>query len=104
MKSSITNKDFQKILAQSKSLLSRDLLFYYYKKNTAISFIVSAKKGNAVLRNLFKRRCRALFNEYKYKELKNMQIIIKPIYTLQGRYAWADLKLSFAKFCSKLSQ
>ena len=67
-----------------------------------ISFIVNRKKGIAVNRNLFKRRCRALFNEYKNHQLKNMQIIIKPIKNLKNNYTWKELSQSFEDFSCKL--
>ena len=102
MKDSIPNQDFKNILSQSQSLLIRDLLFYYDNQPSAISFIVNRKKGGAVLRNQFKRRCRALFNSYKNNELKNMRIIIKPNKVLKNNYSWKELNLSFESFFSKL--
>ena len=54
MKNSISNQDFKKILFYSKSLLVRDLLFYYKENKPGISFIVSRKLGKAILRNKFK--------------------------------------------------
>ena len=104
MKHSISNQDFKQILFKTKSLHIRDLLFYY-KNNikSGISFIVNRKKGNAVCRNLFKRRCRSLFNQHQDDELKNMQIIIKPIKNLKNNYGWKELNQSFEDFSLKLS-
>ena len=102
MKNSISNQDFKQILNQSQSLLVRDLLFYYDNQPSAISFIVNRKKGGAILRNQFKRRCRALFNLYKKNELKNIRIIIKPNKVLKNNFSWQELSLSFENFCSKL--
>ena len=103
MKKSISNKDFKQILFHSKSLPIRDLLFYYAKGNqSAISFIVSRHKGNAVIRNKFKRRCRALFNLYLTDQLKKYQIIVKPTNVIDKRYSWNNLRRSFDDFCSKL--
>ena len=79
MKNSIPNQEFKRTLFNSKSLLVRDLLFYYQKNKAGISFIVNRKKGNAVLRNLFKRRCRALYqqnNSLKKLSEKNCDWII----------------------------
>ena len=67
-----------------------------------ISFIVSRRTGNAVLRNKFKRRCRALFQQYHTAQLKNYKIIIKPKKTIKNHYSWNDLSLSFKEFCTKL--
>jgi len=103
LKHSISNRDFKKILFTTKSLKIRDLLFYYKKNNKSeISFIINRNKGNAVMRNLFKRRCRSLFAKYKKNNLKKMQIIIKPINNLKNNYSWKELSLSFENFCIKL--
>ena len=100
MKNSIPNQEFKRTLFNSKSLLVRDLLFYYTKNKVGISFVVNRKKGNAVLRNLFKRRCRALYQQNN--SLQNFQVIIKPSASLKNNYSWKELKLSFDAFSSKL--
>ena len=103
MKNSISNQDFKQILFTTKSLHVRDLCFYYRNNiNDGISFIVNRKKGNSVARNLFKRRCRSIFNGYKNNRLKNMQIIIKPIKNLKNNYTWEELNQSFEDFSCKL--
>ena len=103
MKNSISNQDFKQILFTTKSLHIRDLLFYYRNNiKNGVSFIVNRKKGNAVSRNLFKRRCRSLFNNYQEKKLQNMQIVIKPVKKLKNNYAWKELKQSFEEFSCKL--
>jgi len=100
LKNSISNQEFKRILFNSKSLLVRDLLFYYQKNKVGISFIVNKKKGSAVLRNLFKRRTRALYQQNN--SLQNFQVIIKPVNSLKNNYSWKELKLSFDTFSSKL--
>ena len=100
MKNSISNQEFKRTLFNSKSLLVRDLLFYYQKNKVGISFIVNKKKGSAVLRNLFKRRSRALYQQNN--SLQNFQVIIKPVNSLKNNYSWKELKLSFDTFSSKL--
>jgi len=100
LKNSISNQEFKKTLFNSKSLLVRDLLFYYQKNKIGISFIVNRKKGSAVLRNLFKRRCRALYQQNN--SFKKIQVIIKPANSLKNNYSWKELKLSFDTFSSKL--
>ena len=103
MKNSILNREFKKILYNSKSLHVRDLLFYYDTDiQEGISFIVSRRTGNAVLRNKFKRRCRALFNQYSKNKLHRYKVIIKPVKPIQGHYSWKDLSRSFEQFCIKL--
>ena len=103
MKNSISNQDFKKILFYSKSLLVRDLLFYYKENDPGISFIVSRKLGKATLRNKFKRRCRNLFIKMEKKNLKNIQLIIKPKKKILNNYSWLELTRSFEEFYSKLS-
>ena len=103
MKNSIANQDFKQILFKTKSLHIRDLLFYYRNNiKNGVSFIVNRKKGNAVCRNLFKRRCRSLINNSQVEQFKNMQIIIKPIKNLKNNYTWKELKQSFEEFSCKL--
>jgi len=103
LKHSISNQDFKQILFKTKSLHIRDLLFYYRNNiKNGISFIVNRKKGNAVCRNLFKRRCRALFNKNQDAQFQNIQIIIKPMKNLKNNYNWKELKQSFEEFSCKL--
>ena len=103
MKNSISNQDFKQLLFTTKSLHIRDLLFYYRNNiKNGISFIIKSNKGLAVERNLFKRRCRALFNKYQNHQLENMQIIIKPIKNLKNNYTWKELSQSFEDFSCKL--
>ena len=103
MKYSISNQDFKKILFYSKSLLVRDLLFYYKENDPGVSFIVSRKLGKATLRNKFKRRCRNLFIKMEKKNQKNIQLIIKPKKKILNNYSWLELTRSFEEFYSKLS-
>tara|TARA_B100000029_G_scaffold69485_2_gene61847 strand:+ start:6988 stop:7305 length:318 start_codon:yes stop_codon:yes gene_type:complete len=103
LKNSISNQDFKQLLFNTKSLPIRDLLFYYKKSaNHGVSFIVGKHRGGAVTRNLFKRRCRALFIEHQNDLFQNTQIIIKPTKNLQNNYDWKELRLSFQLFCRKL--
>ena len=102
MKNSISNQDFKKILFNSKSLLVRDLLFYYKENKSGVSFIVSRKLGKATLRNKFKRRCRSLFIAMEKNNPKNIQLIIKPKKKIINNYSWIELTRSFEEFYSKL--
>ena len=62
MKHSLSNAQFNVVFTESKSLRVGDLLFKYKKDvSPKLGLIVSKKYGNAVYRNLFKRRCRAQF-------------------------------------------
>ena len=66
-------------MKKSKSLSIGDLSFKYVPRHpSAIGFIVSKQYGNAVVRNLFKRRCRSLFYKIFIKPDADMAIIIHP--------------------------
>ena len=54
------------------------------------------------MRHLFKRRCRALFDNHKNHRLQNMQIIIKPTKKIKNNYSWKELSKSFEDFSCKL--
>ena len=106
MKNSLSNQEFKAILFKTKSLKIRDLVFYYENNvaKSGISFIVSKRKGIAVTRNLFKRRCRALFKKHLIVyDKEKIQIIIKPYKILYNNYNWEELTLSFDQFFSKLN-
>ena len=63
----------------SKSLSVGGLSFKYTRRQpSAVGFIVSKRYGNAVSRNLFKRRCRALFHHLFIKHNAGIALIIKP--------------------------
>ena len=104
MKRSITTQDFKKILFNSKSLLVGDLLFYYQEHKLGISFIVSKKLGNAILRNKFKRRCRMLFFQKTKVHYKTLQIIVRPQKKLENNYSWDKLTSTLDEFYIKLEQ
>ena len=104
MKHSITTQDFKKILFNSKSLPVGDLLFYYKEHKPGISFIVSKKLGNAVLRNKFKRRCRMLFFQKNKEYDKTLQIIVRPQKKIENNYSWDELTSTFDEFYIKLEQ
>ena len=79
MNFSIRSSEFYGIMKKSKSLSIGDLSFKYTPhQDSAIGFIVSKHYGNAVERNLFKRRCRSLFYKIFIKPGASMAIIIRP--------------------------
>ena len=76
MKHSLSNAQFNVVFTESKSLRVGDLLFKYKKDvDPKLGFIVSRKYGNAVHRNLFKRRCRAQFQTLIKNGFTNTLII-----------------------------
>ena len=62
-------------------------------KKAGIGFLVSRKYGNAVQRNLFKRRCRALYKNFNFKN-KKASVIIRP---LIKNISFAKLNRDFKK-------
>jgi len=66
-------------MQNTKSLKIRDLSFKYCNwKTPVLGLIVSKKYGNAVKRNLFKRRCRELFKKKFINHKICLAIIIRP--------------------------
>ena len=63
----------------SKSLLVGDLSFKYAQHSrNSIGLIVSKRYGNAVSRNLFKRRCRVLFMKNFIQQKTSIALIVRP--------------------------
>ena len=101
MKNSVSANEFQLVMSGRKSCKIGDLLFLYEgSKQSKISFIVSRKYGNAVQRNLFKRRCKFMFSEVKKSKLPSMILIVRPL-TCDIRFR--PIKLAFAQFNEKVA-
>ena len=100
MKHSLSNAQFKIIFAESKSLQVGDLLFKYKKDvDPKLGFIVSRKYGNAIKRNLFKRRCRIQFEALVKGGFTNTLIIIPN----RQNIAWTTINTSFNKLVNRLS-
>lgn len=99
MKFSLTSKEYKHLFSNNNSLKIGDLLFRY-KKNPLprLGLIVSKKYGNAPSRNLFKRRCRALYRLYFQNE--NLIIVIQPLHQNIG---WKNIQSGFSKFKTSLT-
>jgi len=84
--------------ASSKLQCNDCILFNYSQQNhSSLYFIVSTKYGNAVKRNLFKRRSRNLFKKI-FHDYKNIGLIIKP---LKSNIQYSELLLCFEKLKQK---
>ena len=100
MKHSLSAAQFKVVFTESKSLRVGDLLFKCKKDvNPKLGLIVSRRYGNAVYRNLFKRRCRALFqalinNGFRYT------LIITP---KKQNITWGEINTSFNILTGRLS-
>ena len=100
MKHSLSNAQFKIIFAESKSLRVGDLLFKYKKDvDPKLGFIVSRKYGNAINRNLFKRRCRAQFITLIKNGFTNTLIITPK----KKNITWAEINTSFYKLTERLN-
>ena len=92
MKLSLSAAQFKVLFTESKSLRVGDLLFKYKKDvNPKLGLIVSRKYGNAVYRNLFKRRCRAQF-QVLIEGGFSSTLIITP---KKKNITWAEINTSF---------
>ena len=79
MKTSLSSKQFQSILNKSTVQTINKLHFYFgFSNESKIGFIINRKMGSAVERNLFKRRCRALFLDSCKQLNKKISLIIWP--------------------------
>lgn len=80
MKHSLSSQDFKRVL-QTGILVKFNTIKFSYKINFKhnVGFTVSKKYGNAVSRNLFKRRCRTIYNEIFIDKLYDCAVIITPM-------------------------
>ena len=100
MKHSLSSAQFKAVFAESKSLRVGDLLFKYKKDvNPKLGLIVSRKYGNAVYRNLFKRRCRAQFQVLIENGFSNTLIITPK----KKNITWAEINTSFCRLIELLN-
>ncbi len=100
MKHSLSTAQFKIAFTESKSLRVGDLLFKYKKDvNPKLGLIVSRKYGNAVHRNLFKRRCRAQFRTL----IKNGFINTLIITPNKQNIARSAISASFYKLAERLN-
>jgi len=100
LKNALSATQFKSIFTGSKSLRAGDLLFRFkVDRNPLLGLIVSRMYGNAVQRNLFKRRCRAIFSDLKGHKFP-YSLIITP---RQKNLNWTDISLAFSLFKRKLS-
>ena len=84
--------------AASKLQCNDCVLFNYSPQNhSSLYFIVSTKYGNAVKRNLFKRRVKSLFKKFFHDD-NNMGLVVKP---LKSNIQYSELLLCFEKLKQK---
>jgi len=100
MKHSLLTAQFKAVFTESKSLRVGDLLFKYKKAiNPKLGLIVSRKYGNAVFRNLFKKRCRAQFQTLLKNGFTNTLIITPK----KQNITWTAINVSFIQLTEQLN-
>ncbi len=83
--------------ATTKLQCENCVVFNYSKQgHPALYFIVNTKYGNAIKRNLFKRRVRGLFKTFF--DNSDIGLIVKP---LKSNIQYSDLLISFKKLKQK---
>ena len=92
---SIPSVEFNHIMKISKSLLIGDLSFKYTRgPRPTLGLIVSKAYGNSVVRNLFKRRCRALFRTWFINRDVDISLIVRPY---KKSVSFVDMNAAFEK-------
>ena len=80
----------------SKSLLIGGLSFRYAPRiRPALGLIVSKHYGNSVSRNIFKRRCRALFRDRLISNGVDVALIVRP---KKQNLSFTDMDFAFREF------
>jgi ribonuclease P protein component len=101
LKLSLSSEEIKHNLKTSKSLKFGDLLFRYVNSDKpGIGFMVSRKYGNAVRRNLFRRRCRAAFHQYAKQSSLNISLVVRP---LTSQISYSEIEKAFLQLETKLS-
>jgi len=101
LKLSLSSKEIKHSLTASKSLKFGDLLFRHVNSaSPGIGFIVSRKYGNAVQRNLFRRRCRAVFQQCIKQSSLSISLVVRP---LKSQIPYSSIEKAFHQLETKLS-
>ena len=72
-------RDFEKIIKNGKCIKSKHYIMYYQENNLPydrFGISVGKKLGNAVFRNKYKRKIRAIIDNYKKYYINNKDCII----------------------------
>jgi len=84
----------------SKSLLIGDLSFKYTSRSQpALGLTVAKYYGNSPTRNLFKRRCRALFKSVFINRGAAVALIVRPN---KQNISFIDMNAAFGKLYEKI--
>jgi len=84
----------------SKPLVFGALSFYYLNIHPpSLGLIVSKRYGNSVSRNLFKRRCRALFMAWFINQNSGISLVVRP---KKQNISFKDMNAAFGEFYEKI--
>ena len=98
---SIHPTEYASIIKDAQSLSVGDLSFKYSPwKRPVLGLSVAINYGNAVARNLFKRRCRELFKMNFTNKGLRIAIIIRP---LKKNILYSEMEIAFIELCNKIS-
>ena len=97
---SISSAEFNHIMKVSKSLVIGDLSFKYTSiSGPSLGLIVSKHYGNSVSRNLFKRRCRALFRAKFINRGSMISLVVRPN---KQNISFLELDTSFGRLYEQI--
>ena len=101
MNCSINKETFNHIINAPKYFSTGDLTFIYKSCNdNYLGFVLPKRLGAAHQRNLFKRRCRSIFNEVrKQADFMNFGVIIK---TKQINVSFQGLSNAFVSLSNNM--
>lgn len=79
-----------------------DLSFKYHStQHNAIGFVVSKRYGNAIKRNLFKRRCRSVFTSLCVDSDLQVSVIVYPVkQNISFREIDNSFRILYEKICA----
>ncbi len=99
MKASIASKKISSIYSDSIVIKTSQISYRVSANNSfGLAVVVGRRLGPALKRNLFKRRIRALYNDFLIKKDKKITMIILPKTINLG---WIDIKNSFELMLKK---
>ena len=101
MNFSIHPTEYASIIKDAQSLSVGNLSFKHSPwKRPALGLSVALSYGNAVARNLFKRRCRELFKMNFANKGLQIALIIRP---LKKNILYSDMEIAFIELCNEIS-
>jgi ribonuclease P protein component len=98
------NHEFRRLYAKGKSVATPTLVVYFRRTNrdyNQIGITVSTKIGNAVCRNLIRRRIREIYRLNETRLQKGMDIVVVAR-AKSPHVSYAELEKAYLFACSRL--